>query len=918
MIHLQPAEKVRRFAAARRSVVRRNLLRLEHLEDRTVPAISLLNGNGYAGLNFSQSSGGYVPPDTSGAAGPSAYLESVNQSIELFPNKAVSTGGLRDSLSHFFFTTGGLTRADSGSGLSDPVVAYDELIGRFVVGDQDVNFSTHVSAFDLAVSRTNNPTSLSAADWAFVRITTTESGYDADYPGNFGYNRDALVFTLNMFGSVGHVQVVAVNANDLMNAVATPQVARNDLADFSVRPTAMHGSAAGDPMWLVTEHGDGRSIDVVRMTGVLTTSATFAYTNLAVTSYSGVVFPKNPNGSVITNNIDSRIQKAAEANNTLVAAHAVSVSSTQDVIQWYAINVGGVTPTLAQQGRAGAGANTYAVYPGIDINSAGQIGMTYMKSGTDTSSDYLSMWVTGRVPTDAAGTMETAVLVPAGTGLANYDDFTSGNRAGDLSGINVDPVDGSFWAANEFANTLATANWGTAIANFSLSVAANATDMAVTVTGPSTVPAGGTATYTIALTNNGPNAAQGVNLTDTLPAGATLVSFSQTSGTDVFTIPTGTATASANGSIASGSSDTFSLVVTADPNAPPGTNFSDAASVSSSTTDSNTSNNSATAAGSIVGPSADIIVINSGPASAAEGDNITFTITVTNNSAGSNPATGVVLTDTLGTNLRYVSFTTGQGTVSRSGSVVTFTIGSIGVGASVTVSVTAQALEDGNLSDSGVGTATSNDPDSANNTAAAVTAVSEPPIVVSAPLTSSDRHPTNLVVATFTHAAGIEPTSAFNAVINWGDGTTSAGTITQSGTTYSVTGSHKYTGAGNSHTITTTVTEIGAATELLLGKIGDEVPDLPDQAANWNGIVHRSLNGQTNQVTHQVADFLAGNGSGQSLAGSLRALFERAKSEGQQPDLSGLIAMLRAKSPSNSRAIDTLLLIDDIWADYQS
>ena len=47
----------------------------------------------------------------------------------------------------------------------------------------------------------------------------------------------------------------------------------------------------------------------------------------------------------------------------------------------------------------------------------------------------------------------------------------------------------------------------------------------------------------------------------------------------------------------------------------------------------------------------------------------------------------------------------------------------------------------------------------------------------------------NVVVATFTHASGVEPTSAFNATINWGDGTTSPGTITQSGTTYSVTGS---------------------------------------------------------------------------------------------------------------------------------
>src|SRR5438105_14511343 len=79
------------------------------------------------------------------------------------------------------------------------------------------------------------------------------------------------------------------------------------------------------------------------------------------------------------------------------------------------------------------------------------------------------MYVTGRNPSDSAGIMEASVLVPAGTGKANYHDFSSGGRAGDLSGINVDPSDGSFWATNEFANTEATANWGTAIANFTVS-----------------------------------------------------------------------------------------------------------------------------------------------------------------------------------------------------------------------------------------------------------------------------------------------------------------------------------------------------------------------------------------------------------------------------------------------------------------
>ena len=55
-----------------------------------------------------------------------------------------------------------------------------------------------------------------------------------------------------------------------------------------------------------------------------------------------------------------------------------------------------------------------------------------------------------------------------------------------------------------------------------------------------------------------------------------------------------------------------------------------------------------------------------------------------------------------------------------------------------------------------------------------------------APLTSA-------TVATFTHSGAAEPAANFTATINWGDGTASAGTITLSGTTYTVQASHTYT-----------------------------------------------------------------------------------------------------------------------------
>jgi uncharacterized repeat protein (TIGR01451 family) len=792
---------------------------LEHLEDRALPSVTIAptnnSGQGYAALDFYQS-GGYTPPDTNGAAGPTSYVETVNQTVALYSPKATGASATTASLSNFWFTTGGLAHADSGSGLSDPIVTYNDQIGRFIIGDQDVNFKTHLSTFDIAVSRSSSPSTLTTADWSFYQVTTTESGFDADYPGNFGYNHDAFVFTLNMFGVLGggHVQVVSVNNADLAGGVAQSSlhVYKNDLNDFSVRPTVMHDAGAGDPMWLVTEHGDNASIDVIKMANVLSTSATFAYTNLAVTPYSGIVYPLNPNGTVVTTNIDSRIDKAAEWNNTLVATHAVSASATQDVAQWYAIDVSSGTPTLKDQGRVGAGNNTYITYPSIDINSSGQIGLTYMKSGNDTSTDYLSMYVTGRNASDAAGTMEASVLVPAGTGRANYKDFSSGGRAGDLSGINVDPSDGSFWAANEFANTEALANWGTAVANFTISNPLPSTDVAVTASGPSSVTAGTNATYTITITNNG-NAAQGVVLSDTLPAGSIFVSMTHTvgpDGPDAFTFAQsgGSATETASGNIASGNSDTFSLVVSAPASLANGAAFNDTASVSASNPDPNTANNSATVTGSVVNtnPNADLAVSVSGPASANEGDTVTYNITVTN--AGPSSAAAVILTDTLPAILNYKSATTTQGTFSASGGAVTFSLGTVASGGTVTASVTAQAVEDGSTSDTVSVSSSSPDPNSTNNSASATTSFAEPAVSVSGSISTRSRTLTNFQVATFTHASAVEPAIAFTATINWGDGTTSAGTITLSGTTYTVRGSHTYSG-GNRHTISTTVVEAG-------------------------------------------------------------------------------------------------------------
>jgi subtilisin-like proprotein convertase family protein len=436
-------------------------------------SVSVLNS--YTALHFADTQG-YVPPDTCGAAGPSSYMETVNQTVAIFPNLIDNGSAIKRNLDDFYFTQGGLTRADSGSGLSDPIICYDEHIGRFIVGDQDVDFGTHVSAFDLAVSKTSTPATLTAADWNFYKITTTEVNEDADYPGNFGYNADAFTFTLNMFDAGGgtyHVQVNTISQASLSAGGALSKF-QSDLAPtssggpFSLRPTYQHDTTVGDPLWYVSRTND-TTVSVTKLTNVLSNSPTVTTTALAVPSAPDISgnHPKQPDGSASVDNIDSRVLQVGERNHTLIASYAYSKSATEDDVRWYTFDVNG-TPSISDQGDLSAGNNTYLYYPTADINANGDIGMTFMRSGTDAANDYMSVWVTGRAAGDPAGTMAAPVLVQAG--FTNYDDFANPRRAGDLSAVNV-AADGSFWGINEFATDPGVdngANWGTAVAHFTI------------------------------------------------------------------------------------------------------------------------------------------------------------------------------------------------------------------------------------------------------------------------------------------------------------------------------------------------------------------------------------------------------------------------------------------------------------------
>ena len=468
--------------------------RLEALEERTLLAVQLLGH--YNGLNF-DSSGGWSPPDTVGAAGPTSYIETVNMAVAIFTPKDTGASVVRDSVYHFFFVTGGLPSASPNSDLSDASMLWDDQVQRFIIVNHDVDQNTGASHFDVAVSKSGSPATLTAADWNFYAFDTGQTGFTPDYEGNMGYNHDAFVWTLDMLtnGNIDHAEINAVSIANLVAGVPSPDYVKSQLAGFntSVRPTVMHDSVAGDPMWFVADGLNNTTIRVVQDTNPLT-DPSFSVTTLTVASKSRPVVPVQPDGTAVTTNSTPFIMKAAEYNDTIVACQSVGVSSTEDDARWYQIDVGSGTPMLTDEGNVSAGDHTYIVYPAIDINAEGQIGMAYMESGLN--GPFLSVYATGRLPSDSAGTMETPVLIQAGA--TDYQDYLPPvgrpQRAGDFSGISVD-TDGTFWIANEFANTEPLANWGTTIGHFAVSGPASAS-AAPRSTLPSSEPPFGLATFT--------------------------------------------------------------------------------------------------------------------------------------------------------------------------------------------------------------------------------------------------------------------------------------------------------------------------------------------------------------------------------------------------------------------------------------
>ena len=333
----------------------------------------------------------------------------------------------------------------------------------------------------------------------------------------------------------------------------------------------------------------------------------------------------------------------------------------------------------------------------VSVADALPAGVTYASDtpSVGTYDNVAGAWSIGTLANGASATLTITATVNAGTAGTTITNTATASTA------DTDPTPG-----NDTASAALTVL---------------AADLGITKTVDNAAPIeGGTIIYTVTITNNGPNDASNVTLTDLLPAGVTYVADTPSvgaynSGTGEWII----------GTMLNAATETLTITATVD-SGTTGQLITNTATATATEGDPNTLNDIG-AVDITVGVAADLGVVktvdNPGP---AENGLIVYTITVDN--SGPNDATGVVVSDLLPVGVTYVSDDGGGAYDSLSGA---WTIGSLLNTATATLNITA-SVDTGTagttITNTATATATEGDPNNLNDSGSVAIVVNTPPV----------------------------------------------------------------------------------------------------------------------------------------------------------------------------------------------
>lgn len=416
-----------------------------------------------------------IPPDTDGAVGTKQYFQVVNTSFAIF-NKSThaKTAGpsANNTIWSGFKDSNNKPSPCSKNNDGDAIVMFDALANRWVFSQFSVSTTPYLEC--VAVSASDD------ALGTYYRYAFSYSYFD-DYP-KMAVWPDGYYVTFNMFNGNTFMgaEVCAYDRTAMLaGKSATQQCYQQKNTVGGMLPSHFDGGTAppsGSPNYVMTYGSNTLNLYKFHVDFAKPANSTFTGpTKITVAAFTplcnGGNCVKQPTATKVAllDTLADRLMQPLNYRNfgdheSLVVTHSVAAKDGGG-IRWYEVRNPNGTPNLYQQGTY-APDSSYRWMGSAAMDKVGNIGVGYNKSSTTVSP---SIAITGRVPADSAGTLESETIAIAGSGSQTNAHDSYGFRWGDYSAMHVDPVDGcSFWYTGEYVASTGEYNWKTGIVTFGM------------------------------------------------------------------------------------------------------------------------------------------------------------------------------------------------------------------------------------------------------------------------------------------------------------------------------------------------------------------------------------------------------------------------------------------------------------------